>query len=293
MKDSVRHGWFAAVFVATAVFLVETGWQPASAAGALDRIRSDGTIRLAYRDDAPPFSYKDPNRTEPAGFMVDLCRAVARRLGDQLNLSGLKVAYVKVTAENRFDTIERGQADLLCEPTSATLSRRQRVDFSIPTFADGASLLTSDMSVRDMRDLAGKKIGVLAGTTTEESLRATLKGVQVEAEVIPAKTHDEGIAMLDSGKITAYFGDRSILMFVLQKSKAPQKLAIAENYFSVEPYALAMSRGDAEFRLAVDTALSRIYRSHEIGRIFNQTFSDSVRPSGYIEALYVLSGLPD
>lgn len=293
MKDAVRHGWMLAAFVATALFVGESWPQPATAGSALDRIRSDGTIRIAYRDDAPPFSYKDASKAEPAGYMVDLCRAVTRRIGDQLNLSGLKIAYVKVTAENRFDAIEHGQADLLCEPTSATLSRRQRVDFSIPTFADGASLLTSDMSVRDLQDLAGKKVGVLAGTTTEESLRATLKGLQVQAEVVPAKTHDEGIAMLDSGKIAAYFGDRSILMFVLRKSKAPEKLALAENYLSVEPYALALPRGDAEFRLAVDTALSHIYRSREIGRIFNQTFSNAVQPSGYIEALYVLSGLPD
>ena len=52
----------------------------------LDRIRQDKAVRIAYRGDAPPFSYKD-NIGEPAGYMVDLCRAVAKKLAQQLNLT--------------------------------------------------------------------------------------------------------------------------------------------------------------------------------------------------------------
>ena len=49
-------------------------------------MRQDKTIRLAVRADAPPFSYKDANG-DPAGFMVDLCRAVATGLAAELNLT--------------------------------------------------------------------------------------------------------------------------------------------------------------------------------------------------------------
>jgi ABC-type amino acid transport substrate-binding protein len=60
----------------------------------------------------------------------------------------------------------------------------------------------------DLKSMAGQKIGVLGGTTTEQALRNTLQGAGIASEVIPAKTHDEGLAMLDDGKISAYFGDR-------------------------------------------------------------------------------------
>ena len=265
----------------------------AASAGTIDTIKKDGTIRLAYRADAPPFSSKDANAAEPSGFMVDLCRAVTQNLATQLNLPSLKIAYVAVTAANRFDEIAKGHADLLCEPTSVTLSRRKQVDFSIETFVDGASLLTTDSALREVKDLAGKKVGVLNGTTTEEALRRTLKDGSISAEVVPAKTHAEGIAMLDDGKISAYFADRSILVFLLKDSKNADKLSIAENYLTVEPYALAMARGDEDFRLAVDTALSHIYRSGEIAKIFGQTFSGKAKPTDMIRILYLLSGLPD
>jgi ABC-type amino acid transport substrate-binding protein len=58
--------------------------------------------------------------------------------------------------------------------------------------------------------------------------------------------------MLDDGKISAYFGDRSILLFLIKDSKAPEKLRLADDYLTVEPYALALPRGDTDFRLAVD-----------------------------------------
>ena len=58
--------------------------------------------------------------------------------------------------------------------------------------------------------------------------------------------------MLDDGKVSAYFADRAILMFLAQQSKAPTSLLLAENYLSIESYALALPRGDEDFRLAVD-----------------------------------------
>jgi len=93
------------------------------------------------------------------------------------------------------------------------LSRRQLVDFSIPTFLDGASLIVRADGPKKLDELAGRKVGVAAGTTTEESLRNSLKDAGIGAEVVAANTHGEGLAMLDDGKITAYFADRSILLF--------------------------------------------------------------------------------
>jgi len=257
-------------------------------AGALDKVRQDKALRIAYREDAPPFSFTDEAGL-PAGFMIDLCGAVAKHIGEQLNINDLKVAYVLVTAENRFDAIENDKADLLCEPTSETLSRREHVDFSIPTFIDGASLLVGGDAPGDFSALSGKKIGVLAGTTTEKSLRDTLASANIAAEVTPAKR----LAMLDKGEIVAYFADRAILSYLASKSSDSSKLRLADNYFSLEPYALALPHGDEDFRLAVDRALSHIYRSGEIGVVFAHTFGNEMQPSDILKSLYSVSALPD
>jgi ABC-type amino acid transport substrate-binding protein len=263
-----------------------------AAAGTVDRIKQEQAIRIAYREDAPPFSYKD-KIGEPVGFMVDLCREVAKKLAVQLDLPSLSATYVPVTAADRFEAITQQKADLLCEPTSATLSRREQVDFSIATFVDGAGLLVRTDGPKDLRAMAGQKIGVLAGTTTEEALRNTLNDAGTAADVVAAKTHGEGLAMLDDGKISAYFADRAILVTLSRESKAPDKLRLADEYLTVEPYALALPRGDSDFRLAVDRALSHIYRSGEIVAIFERTFGGKSKPSQTLQTLYLISALPD
>src|SRR5215472_996330 len=145
VSAALRLGRIFVAALLTADAMVSAG---RASAGTLDHIRQDKTIRIAYREDAPPFSYKN-TIGEPAGFMVDLCRAVAKKLTEQLQLSALSVVYVPVTAANRFDAIEQDKADLLCEPTSATLSRREVVDFSISTYVDGASLMIRADGPRD------------------------------------------------------------------------------------------------------------------------------------------------
>jgi ABC-type amino acid transport substrate-binding protein len=263
-----------------------------AASAALALASADAGTLDHLREDAPPFSFTDSSGL-PAGFMVDLCGSVAKHIGEQLAINDLKVAYVLVTAENRFDAIESGKADLLCEPTSETLSRREHVGFSIPTFVDGASLLVGGDAPGDFAALSGRKIGVLAGTTTEESLRNTLASANLTAEIVPAKTHQEGLAMLDKGDIVAYFGDRAILSYLASKSSDASKLRLANNYFSLEPYALALPRGDEDFRLAVDRALSHIYRSGEIAIVFAHTFGAAMQPTDMLKTLYSVSALPD
>jgi ABC-type amino acid transport substrate-binding protein len=278
---------FLGHLVAGLVVLASTG-----NGATLDRLRQDGTIRIAYRRDAPPFSYQNAD-AKPAGFIVELCQAVATRLSQQLGVPALKVSYVPVTASDRFDAIRENKADLLCEATTVTLARRKMLDFSIDTFVDGASLITTEKSLTSLKAMAGQNIGVLAGTTTEQALRKTLDSDGINATVTPVKSHAEGLAMLDSRKLAAYFADRTILWVLQASSKAPEKLLLADDYLTVEPYALGLPRGDDNFRYEVDRALSGIYRSGEIVPIFSHTFGDSFQLSPMLQNLYLLSAIPD
>jgi len=272
--------------------LAMSGGIGGASADTLDRIRKDHAIRIAYRPDAPPFSYEN-TPGKPGGFVVGLCQAVAKRIATQMGLPPLQVDYVSVTADNRFEAIQQGKADLLCEPTSSTLSRRKLVDFSVTTFVDGASLIITADGPQNLQALAGRTIGVLGGTTTEQTLRKSLADAGITADVIPAKSHAEGLALLDDRKISGYFADRSILLVLAANSKAPDRLRLADNYLTIETYALALPRGDDDFRLEVDRALSGIYGSGEIITILQQTFGSGFQMGPFLQTLYLISGLPE
>ena len=110
--------------------------------------------------------------------------------------------------------------------------------------------------------------------------------------MVPAKTDEEGVKMLDADNITAYFADHAILNYLVDMSGEPDKLRIAEQYLSTEPYALALPRGDSDFRLAVDRALSHIYRSGEIETVFASAFGVQT-PHDTLKTLYLISALPE
>jgi polar amino acid transport system substrate-binding protein/glutamate/aspartate transport system substrate-binding protein len=265
-------------------------------AGTIEQIRESKTLRIAYDPGAPPFSYivpGSPATALPQGYSVELCREIANLFKEQLKIPDLKVAYVPVNTQDRFDAIISGKADLLCESSTATLSRRQKVDFSIPIFLDGASFVIRPDGPRDLKLLAGKKVAVLPGTTTEEALRRALTATHINAEVVLVKTNQEGIDAVEKGDVAAYFADRATLTFLLRKEKQAANLLMADTYLSVEPIALALKRGDSDFRLAVDTALSHIYRRGEITVIFKTAFGVLTTPSPLLASLYQVSGLPD
>ncbi len=280
---------FRSFFIAIAALLLVVS---SAAAGTLDRIKDTGVMKIGYRTDAPPFSYKN-SAGELAGYTVALCQGVAAHIEKQLKLKKLSLEYVPVTAENRFKMIEDGKADLLCGATTATLSRREIVDFSLPTFVDGASILMRKGGPQTFGDLEGRKIGVRAGTTTEDALRNTVKDLSMTVQTVAVKDHKDGVAKLLSNDISAYFADRAILVYLTVGSGEADKLFLSNQQLTYEPYALGLPKGDGAFRLAVDRALSRIYRSGGIGALFKKTFGDNAQPTAELKALYRISALPN
>jgi polar amino acid transport system substrate-binding protein/glutamate/aspartate transport system substrate-binding protein len=264
----------------------------ALADGVLDRIAKSGEIRLAYRDDAAPFSWMEKDAKEPQGYSVGLCQAVAKSVQAELKLADLKITWVKVSPEDRFEAITGGKADLLCEATTVTLERRAMMDFSISTFISGAGMMILPGGPTGFDKLSGKKVGVLGGTTTEADLKTFLKAREIAAEIVTVPSHSEGFQQLEAGKFAAYFADRTILQFMLMKNNQSGKFLLGDQFLSVEPYALAMPR-DADFRLEVDRALSRLLRNGGAKKVFTAAFGEKSHPTGLQSSLFVLSGLPE
>ncbi len=277
-------------FVMVLLALATPALAGAASAQTLDRIAADKTIRIGYRHFAPPYSYA-ASTGKPAGFIVDLCREVAANVQRALKLPKLNIEYVEVSAENRFQAVHDGKVDVLCEPSSMTMSRRALVDFSLPTFLDGASVVTRGKPVKGLEELEGRKVGVLKGTTTEETLRSTLAQMRVKADVVAVSDHPEGLRQLADGKLDAYFGDRGILHYLITNSPYAGSLALSDQYFTFETYALALPRGDQAFRLLVDSTLADLYRSEQIRQIYARTFGE-FPPDQFLNALFVINGVP-
>jgi ABC-type amino acid transport substrate-binding protein len=263
---------------------------PPADAGTLDRIRETGTFRIGYRADAKPYSYRNEN-SQPAGYIVDLCLEVAGAVRAEVS-DKVRVEYVLVPTDQRFESVRDGKVDILCDPSSVTLPRRELVDFSLPTFLDGASVLyRMSKPVQRFEDLAGKRVGVLSNTTTERVLRESLGALGLKATIVPVGDHGAGIDLLWDDKLDAYFADRAIIAATLKEGDRPG-FQLSKQYFSYETYALALPRDDGAFRLLVDRTLARLYRTGRIDSILAKTFGKTP-PDEMLKAMILINSLPD
>jgi len=263
-------------------------------AQTLDKIRKQGAITLGYIDGAAPFSYADANG-DPQGYSVELCRAIAEGIAAQLERPQLKTRWVKLSIQNRIDAVRRKQVDVECSTTTWTLGRQKLVDFSLVTFLDGASVLMKlDNEARRLADFGGKRIAVIGGTTTETALRQALTKGLVSAEIVGIKTRDEGLELLRQGQVDGLASDRTTLIgVVVKKAGGGDAYKLLDEDFSIEQYALMLPRGDADFRLAVNRVLARLYRSGDIRRVYDRWLGPLGAPSPLLSATYFIQGLAE
>jgi len=280
--------------VVMSLLLLMGSMQSQAQEGRLKKIASTGTITIAYRADAVPYSYAD-DKKQPDGFAIDVCKRVVSQIERQIKAKGpLQVKWLEVTSLTRFDAVAKGNADMECGSTTVTLERLKQVDFSSYIFVESTGLLTKIASnIRSLTDLGGKRISVIGGTTNESAMHSQLNESKVNATVVPFKTRDEAFAALEDGKVDAFASDKLLLIGAAQKSKDPKALTMLPYDFSIEPYGIVLPRGDADFRLAVNAALARIYRSGEIKQIFAQWFGGLGEPTDVVKIMYLLGAIPE
>jgi len=274
-----------------------------------ERVRSSGRIALGYLSDARPFSYRD-EAGKAAGFAVGVCARVAEQLKADLGLSALAVDWVPVTEATRFEDVQRGRVDLLCSGESVTLTGRASVSYSIAIFENGIGALMNVDGSDSLRAaleerrppykplwrgtrapaLDRRTFAVVAGTPTVDWLADRVQVFGLVSTVTTTDDYDAGVANVLSGKADALFGDRAALLDAAKRSASPDDLVVLARLYRFQPIALAMARGDDDFRLAVDRALTHVYASPDFGTLYADLFGEADPET---VAFYRVTALPE
>lgn len=287
-----RRAVVTRVQAAACLILFAAAAHAAAASPTLDRIRADGSIRLGYRTGAKPFSFKERDGSV-RGYSAEICMRVVASIKKRLGLASLRIEWTPLDAADRLDAVAKGKVDIECGTTTISLSRYESVDFSLPIFVDGGSVLTAVAAkLERFTDLASHKIAYIPGTTTERALKHELAVVGAKAELVAVKDSAEGIAQLAAGKVDGYASDRIVLVALREASADPTRWTLLDTDFSFEPYALVVRRDDPDFRLAVNRALVDLYASGDIDEIFYRWLAGLGQPSPLLNAMFYLSTLP-
>jgi polar amino acid transport system substrate-binding protein len=262
-------------------------------AQSIRSIQDAGVIKLGYREDSFPFSYKNISGNAE-GYSIEICNHVAETIKSQFNRPKMKVEYIPVTSENRFNTLSSGKVNILCEAVTETLSRRQKMSFSLPIFYSGMGVLVGKEAPEEFQKLLlsedpkyksrwqesynqileGKSLAVIAGSISERWLYNQLKHFDAKAKLVTYLDYKEGVQALSNGKIDALFGDHNILVKHVSGNNPSKKVKLLDKQYSFETIALAIQDNDKGFTIFIDRVLSRLYDSGELEKIHIKYFGE-------------------
>jgi glutamate/aspartate transport system substrate-binding protein len=269
---------------------------PAAAQGTsptLARIKAAKAINVAYSPDSAPFSSASGNAA-PQGYSIELCKRVIAQIARAVGEPELKINWIAAPVSERMQMVAGGRAELECANTTQTQTRLASVDFSNLIFIDGGGLLVkAGAPINRIADLAGKRVAVLKGTTTQTRLVDTLRLRGIDATLMPIDDAGVGLSLLEAGPVDAYAGDKVKLTALALQSREPSRLALVAEDLSYEPYALALPRNDSALRLEVNKALTHVYMGGEIEQIYAQWLSKLGQPSGLLALMFLLNSIPD
>jgi len=279
-RASIRG--LASVVVSFAALLCLPASPPVQAAtpnSVVLRIQQSGIIRIAHRESSVPFSFVADGK--PMGYAVDLCLKVADALRSQLKLPQLRVEWVPVTPASRIPAIVDGKADLECGSTTNNRERRDQVAFTIPHYIAGSRMIVkSDSGIRKWNDLRGKTVVSTTGTTPLAMLRKMDETGAMGWKVVEAKDHAEAFAMVEAGKADAFVMDDVLLYGLRANAKNPTALTVTGDLLTIEPYAIMLSKNDAEFKKIVDRAMIAAIYDQETQKLYRKWFQQPIPPNG-------------
>jgi len=287
-----QHAWIAALAmvvigaaaVASAQTRVPAKGAPAApaapAAGAaaekidtLKRIRETGTILIGVREASVPFSFIDAQK-QPQGYSVDLCLKVVDAIKSELKLPRLEIKFVPVSSANRIAALLDNKIDLECGSTTNTRDRQKQVAFAYTTFVAGIKMLAkTSSSINGIEDLRGKTVVVTKGTTSEKMMKQLNDERSLKLNIIEMTDHNDSFKAVADGTALAFPMDDVLLYGLVSKSAKPDDFAVVGKYLSVEPYAIMMRKDEPQLERVVNRALTDLFQSGEIRRIYAKWFA--------------------
>ena len=236
--------------------------------GTLDKIKRTGVLTIGTRTGSPTFAYIDKSNNW-VGFTIDLVEQLVKPAVEKEVGKAIKVEKKESTPPTRIPLLMSNAVDLIAGTMTDTPQRRESVDFSLTFFYTGAQLMVKKGSlIKSINDIGGKRVAAQQGSTNAKIIREKVPTAQLrEFPDQPA-----AFQALVQGQVDAYTNDGIQLYGLKAKSQKPDDWDVVGDFYSEEPYGMAMRKGDAKFKAAVDAGLKNGFESGKYFDLYEKWF---------------------
>jgi polar amino acid transport system substrate-binding protein len=234
----------------------------------LEKIERSGTLTIGTRTGSPPFGYVNKNN-EWVGFSIELVEGtilpvLSKKIGKQI-----KVEKKESTPQTRIPLLTSNAVDLIAETMTDTQARRESVDFSITFFVTGAQFLVKKgNAITGLKATAGKRIAAQQGSTNARIIRERIP----TAKLVEFPDQPAAFQALAQGQVQAYTNDGIQLAGLKAKAPKPDEWLVVGEFYSYEPYGMAMRKNESDFRHLVNVGLMDAIESGRYFEIYDKWF---------------------
>ena len=208
-----------------------------------------------------PFAYENPNK-EIVGYDVDIIKAVAQK-------AGLQIKIVNTPWSGIFAALNNGDVDLVISGVTINDKRKQSYDFTTPYFEARQLIAVNQSSTaKGLKDLAGKKIGVVNGSTADDT--ASREFGKTNPDIRRFESTPVVIAELANGGLDAAIGDNGVIAFRAQEHK--QLKTVNDPSFPKEFFGIVVKQGNKALLDKLNAGLAGVKADGSYGQIYKKWF---------------------
>ena len=208
-----------------------------------------------------PFAYETPNK-EIVGYDIDIIQAVAQK-------AGLKIKIVNTPWTGIFAALNNGDVDLVISGVTINDKRKQSYDFTAPYFEARQLIAVHQSStVKSLKDLAGKKVGVVTGSTGDDI--ASREFGKTNTDIRRFESTPVVISELVGSGVDAAIGDNGVVAFRVQEHK--QLKTVSDPNFPKEYFGIVVKQGNKALRDKLNAGLAAIKADGSYAQIYKKWF---------------------
>lgn len=229
------------------------------------------TIRIATEGAYPPFNYVEPGTNDPAGFEIDLGKALCAAMAAECT-------FVLQDWDTMIPSLKQDRFDAIMSSMEITDERRKRIAFSKPYYRIPSALIAArgnGLARTTPAALAGRSIGATADSEFLSFLESTYKDSSIRSY---DKLEEAELDLL-TGRIDYVLGDKlALTTFLANRDGAACCRFVAD--LPVDRGAgigVGVRRGDGDLSAAFDRAIDAVVADGTYDRIRAKYFSFDVK----------------
>jgi polar amino acid transport system substrate-binding protein len=224
-----------------------------------------GVLMVGMEIGYPPLEYYADDGVTPAGFDVEMGKALAAKLG-------LEVEFVDTAWDGIFAGVQTGKYDCIMSSVTITPERLDTLSFSRPYIGNAMTVVVaknSPISISTPEDLAGYRITYQAETT------ADIYATQIAESGVRFETFEYDKVMncfdeLKLGRVDIIVVDSLVAFEYLERG--PNDFQFAWQGPADEQFGIALKKENTALTAELDRALGELFADGTMQKISNDIF---------------------